>query len=72
MKKMIRAVGIEKNITFHSARHTFATLCLTFDVPLNTVKELLGHKDIRNTQIYAQMIDKKKDEAIDKLPGLDG
>jgi len=71
MKKMIKAAGINKNITFHSARHTFATLCLTFDIPLNTVKELLGHKDIRNTQIYAQLIDKKKDEAIDKLPGLD-
>ena len=70
IKKFIKLSGIKKNITFHSARHTFATLCLTYDVPLNTVKELLGHKDIRNTQIYAQLIDKKKDQAIDKLPGL--
>jgi len=62
--------GINKHITFHCARHTFATLCLTSDIDLYTVSKLLGHKDIRNTQIYAKLIDKKKDEAVDKLPSI--
>ena len=67
----IKEAGIDKKITFHSARHTFATLCLTYDVDLYTVSKLLGHKDIQTTQIYAKLIDKKKDDAIDKLPSLD-
>ena len=64
----IRALpGINKHITFHSARHTFATLCITFGVDIYTVSKLLGHTDVKTTQIYAKLIDKKKDEAIDKL-----
>jgi integrase len=66
----VRQGGINKKITFHSARHTFATLCLTYDVDLFTVSKLLGHRDLKTTQIYAKLIDKKKDEAIDKLPEL--
>lgn len=62
--------GINKHITFHCARHTFATLCLTYDIDLYTVSKLLGHRDIKTTQIYAKLIDKKKDEAIDKLPKI--
>ena len=49
-----------KHITFHCARHTFATLCLTYDIDLYTVSKLLGHRDIKTTQIYAKLIDKKK------------
>jgi integrase len=60
--------GITKHITFHCARHTFATMCLTYDIDIFTVSKLLGHKDIKTTQIYAKLIDKKKDDAIDKLP----
>ena len=62
--------GIEKNISFHTSRHTFATLSLTYDVDIYTVSKLLGHSDVRITQIYAKLIDKKKEEAIDKLPTL--
>jgi len=62
--------GIKKHITFHIARHTFATLLLTFDNDIYTVSKLLGHKDVKVTQIYAKLIDKKKDEAIDKLPSI--
>lgn len=69
-KDWIKNSGIKKHITFHSGRHTFATLCLTYDVDLYTVSKLLGHRDIKTTQIYAKLIDKKKDEAIDKLPAL--
>lgn len=63
---MLRA-GINKNITFHCARHTYATLLLTKGADLFTVSKLLGHKDIRATQIYAKIIDQKKIDAINTL-----
>ena len=68
--KWIKAAGIEKKITFHCARHSFATICLTNDIDIYTVSKLLGHKDLASTQIYAKLIDKKKDEAIDKIPNF--
>lgn len=68
--KWVKKAGIDKHITFHCARHTFATLCLTYDIDIYTVSKLLGHKDIKTTQIYANLIDKKKDEAVDKLPEI--
>jgi integrase len=70
MHLLIRKSGIDKKITFHCGRHTFATMCLTYDIDLYTVSKLLGHTDIKHTQIYAKLIDKKRDEAIDKLPTL--
>jgi len=70
MHLLIKKSGIKKRITFHSGRHTFATMCLTYDVDLYTVSKLLGHTDIKHTQIYAKLIDKKRDAAIDKLPTL--
>ena len=59
-----------KHITFHCGRHTYATLLLTYDVDLFTVSKLLGHKHIKTTQIYAKIIDKKKREAVNKLPQI--
>ena len=70
LRRWVEAAGIKKKITFHCARHTFATMCLTNDVDIYSVSKLLGHKDLQSTQIYAKLIDKKKDEAIDKLPQL--
>jgi len=70
LKLWVLSAGITKHISFHCARHTFATLCLTYDIDLFTVSKLLGHRDIKTTQIYAKLIDKKKDEAIDKLPKI--
>ncbi len=66
----VQAAGIEKHITFHCARHTYATLQLTNDTDLFTVSKLLGHKNIKTTQIYAKIIDKKKREAVDRMPDL--
>ena len=66
----MKSAGIKKKITFHCARHTFATMCLTYDVDIYTVSKLLGHRDLKTTEIYAKLIDKKKDEAIDRLPDL--
>ena len=62
--------GIKKHITFHTSRHTFATLALTKGADLYTVSKLLGHKDIATTQIYAQIIDKKLNEAMELLPAF--
>lgn len=71
LSRWIQENNINKHITFHCGRHTFATMCLTYDIDLYTVSKLLGHKDIKHTQIYAKIIDKKRDEAIDKLPNFD-
>ncbi len=70
IKRWIQKAGIDKHITFHCARHSFATICLTHNIDLYSVSKLLGHKDISTTQIYAKLVDKKKDEAIDKFPNL--
>ena len=72
LKNWAKEAGITKHVTFHVARHTFATSLLTADVDLYTTSKLMGHSDIRTTQIYAKIIDKRKDDAIDKLANLLG
>ena len=49
-------LGIKKPLTFHVARHSFATLALAHDVPIENVARMLGHEDIRTTQIYAKVL----------------
>lgn len=70
LAKWCKDAGINKHITFHSARHTFATMLLTLDVDLYTVSKLLGHRDIQTTQIYAKIIDKKKINAVNRIPSI--
>jgi integrase len=70
LERWAAAAGIEKKIGFHTARHTFATLALSADVDVLTVSKLLGHRDLRQTQIYAKLIDRKREEAVAKLPRL--
>lgn len=65
-----KSAGIDKHITFHTARHTFAVLMLELDVDIYTVQKLLGHRDITTTQIYAKVVDKKKQEAVSRIPEL--
>lgn len=55
---------------FHVARHIHATMMLTLGADLYTVSKLLGHKNIATTQIYAKIVDKKKEEAISLIPNL--
>jgi len=66
----VLAAGIKKRVTFHVGRHTNATLLLSLGVPIETVSKLLGHSDIKTTQIYAKVIDKNKREAVSKLDGI--
>lgn len=57
-------------ISFHTARHTFATLSLALGIDLYTVCKLLGHKNIISTQVYAKIIDASKRQAIDRFNGV--
>lgn len=67
IRRWVALSGLKKRVTFHTARHTFATMGLTLGTDLYTISKLLGHKSIATTQVYAQIIDKKKDEASDLL-----
>ncbi len=62
-----REAGISKHVTYHVSRHTFATMELTMGADLYTTSKLLGHTEVRTTQIYAKIINKKKDEAVSLL-----
>ncbi len=63
----IGAAGITKNVTFHCFRHTFATLQLSKGTDIYTVSKMLGHRELKTTQIYAKIIDQTKREAADKI-----
>ena len=65
--KWIEAAGIRKKITFHCFRHTFATLQLSKGTALHTVSKMLGHRELKTTQIYAKIIDPTKREAADRI-----
>ena len=67
LKEIATACGIDKDITFHMARHTFATLTLSKGVPVETVSRMLGHTNIRTTQIYAKITNKKIEEDMTKF-----
>jgi len=63
----IGAAGITKDITFHCFRHTYATLQLFNGTDLYTVSKMLGHKDLKTTQIYAKIVDVAKRETTNKI-----
>ena len=49
-------MGVHKRLTFHVARHSFATLAISHGVPIEDAARMLGHKDVRTTQIYAKIL----------------
>jgi site-specific recombinase XerD len=59
--------GIKKHITFHCFRHTYATLQLSSGTDIYTISKMLGHKNVKTTQIYAKVIDSKKRETTAKI-----
>ena len=65
--KWISKAGITKDITFHCFRHTFATLQLSSGTDIYTVSKMLGHRELKTTQIYAKIIDHTKRTAADKI-----
>ena len=70
---MLRATticGINKKLTFHSARHTNAVLLLENGADIYTVSKRLGHKELRTTEIYAKIVDSKMKEAANIIPEL--
>ena len=59
--------GIDKKISFHNARHSFATLVLTMGNDIYTLSKLLGHNNVKTTQIYAKVIDQRKVDAVNSM-----
>ena len=59
-----------KHITFHVARHTNATLMLSFGADIYTVSKLLGHTSVKTTQIYAKVVDENKRKAVNLIPNI--
>ena len=57
-------------VLFHTARHTFATMMLTLGADLYTTSKLLGHADVKMTQVYAKIINQKKDDAVNLVNGM--
>jgi integrase len=67
LHQWVKAAGISKHITFHCFRHTYATLQLSEGTPIYTISKMLGHRELKTTQIYAKVMDKAKREATDKI-----
>lgn len=70
VKSWAKKAGIKKLVTYHVSRHTFGTMMLTAGADLYTVSKLMGHSEVRTTQIYAKIIDSKKIEAAKIVDNL--
>lgn len=70
LRKWFGQAGISGRIHFHVSRHTYGTLLLTAGVDLYTASKLMGHNDIRATQVYAKIIDRKKQEAVSLIDNV--
>lgn len=67
IKAWAKEAGLSKHVTFHTSRHTFATMLLTLGADLYTVSKLLGHANVKTTQIYGKIVDQKKDDAVSRI-----
>lgn len=68
--RWVADAGIKKKITFHCARHTHAVLLLENGTDIYTVSKMLGHRELKTTQVYAKIVDSKKVEAVNSIPLL--
>lgn len=66
LKLIGQQYGMEKKLTCHVARHTFATTCITLGIPIEVVSKLLGHTNLRTTQVYAKVVDSVKQKEMSK------
>lgn len=67
LKKWAEQAGIKKDVCFHVSRHTFATMELTLGADLYVVSKLLGHTNVGTTQIYADIVNKRREEAVELI-----
>lgn len=70
IQEWVLNAGIHKKISFHCARHTFATMMLDLGTDIYTVSKLLGHRELSTTQIYAKVLDKNKQKAVSNIPDI--
>ena len=68
LKEVAKLCGIDRNLTYHMARHTYATqTCISQGVPIETLSKLMGHCSIQTTQLYAKITNQKVNEDMKKL-----
>lgn len=71
LQNWAKSAGITKTVTYHTSRHTFATMLLTLGTDIYTVSKMLGHSSVKPTQIYAKIVDEAKDNAVCLADGID-
>lgn len=70
IQNWVLRAGIDKKISFHCGRHTFAVMMLDLGTDIYTVSKLLGHRELSTTQIYAKVLDKNKQAAVQRIPDI--
>ena len=70
LRRWVKRAGIDKHISWHCARHSFATNILINGANIKTVASLLGHSGLKHTEKYVRAVDKLKEEAICSLPDI--
>ena len=70
LKVLAHKAGISKKLTFHVSRDTFATLFIELGGDVATLKEILGHSDVKTTMIYVKMSEKRKELLMSKFDSL--
>ena len=71
LKRWVKRAGIDKHISWHCARHSFAVNILNNGANIKTVASLLGHSGLKHTEKYTRAIDRLKEDAINSLPTLE-